>query len=217
VNNESNKKSLSIWIRVLILLLIFAAIAVIYGYKKSEENKKGNQNIVQDNADNKEEAVDNRDVNTDNKEESNDNSEEDNDIIEGEVLPLAISSVDLDSIMSYGLPVVIDFGSDTCRPCIAMAPVLETLYEEWQGKAIVHFIDVWKYTSAADDFPVTLIPTQVFYQADSTPFTPSEELTKEIEFTMYYNKNTKEHVFTVHQGGITEEEMKKIFAEMGVE
>jgi thioredoxin 1 len=47
-------------------------------------------------------------------------------------------------IKSYGVPFVIDFGSDSCIPCKEMAPVLETLHEEFQGKAIVHFVDVWK-------------------------------------------------------------------------
>jgi thioredoxin 1 len=134
-----------------------------------------------------------------------------------ESLPLAISSVDLDEIKSYGIPFVIDFGSDSCKPCKAMAPVLETLHEEWHGKAIVHFVDVWKNTTAANNFPVSLIPTQVFYNADGTPFLPSDELSKEIQFSMYGSKATNEHLFTVHEGGITEEEMRKIFMEMGVE
>ena len=131
--------------------------------------------------------------------------------------PLEISSVDLDEIKSYELPFVIDFGSDSCIPCKEMAPVLETLHEDFQGKAIIHFVDVWKNQTAASDFPVSVIPTQVFFNADGTPFVPSDELAKEIEFTMYSSKDTNEHVFTVHQGGITEEQMRKIFAEMGVE
>ena len=134
-----------------------------------------------------------------------------------ESIPLEISSVDLEEIKSYGVPFVIDFGSDSCIPCKEMAPVLETLHEEFQGKAIVHFVDVWKNQIAATDFPVSVIPTQVFYNADGTPFVPSEELSGEIEFMMYSSNDTNEHLFTVHQGGVTEEQMRKIFAEMGVE
>ena len=131
--------------------------------------------------------------------------------------PLKITKTDLEEIKAYGIPTVIDFGSDSCKPCKAMAPVLETLNEEWQGKAAVQFMDVWKYTDGVDDFPVSVIPTQVFFNADGTPFVPSEGLQKQIEFTMYSGKDTGEHVFTVHQGGITEEQMRQIFAEMGVE
>lgn len=132
--------------------------------------------------------------------------------------PLKITKTDLEEIKAYGIPTVIDFGSDSCIPCKQMAPVLETLNTEWQGKAAVQFMDVWKYTDGVQDFPVSVIPTQVFFNADGTPYVPSDSIQNSIEgLTMYTDKTTGEHVFTVHQGGITEEEMRQIFAEMGVE
>jgi len=133
-----------------------------------------------------------------------------------ETYPLKITAVDLETIKAYGVPTVVDFGSDSCVPCKEMAPVLETLHAEWRGKAAVQFIDVWKYTDGVENFPIQVIPTQVFFNADGTPFVPSESLQKQIAFTMYSSKDTGEHVFTVHQGGITEEQMRQIFAEMGV-
>lgn len=130
--------------------------------------------------------------------------------------PLKITAVDLEAIKAYGVPTVVDFGSDSCNPCKEMAPVLETLNAEWQGKAAVQFIDVWKYTDGTEDFPIQVIPTQVFFNADGTPFVPSEGLRKQIGFTMYSGRDTGKHIFTVHQGGITEDQMRQIFAEMGV-
>lgn len=130
--------------------------------------------------------------------------------------PLKITSVDLEEINAYGVPTVIDFGSDSCIPCKAMAPVLETLNTEFQGRAAVQFMDVWEYTDVVENFPVQVIPTQVFFTAEGKPFVPSEELAAKIPFTLYSTRDTGEHVFTVHQGGITEEEMRMIFAEMGV-
>lgn len=189
MGNEIVKKNKNMWVKILIVILALIVVAGIYVYKKSEEDKLNNQNTAQ----------------TDSENADVENS------------PLEISSVDIDEIKSYGLPFVIDFGSDSCIPCKEMAPVLETLHEDFQGKAIVHFVDVWKNTTAANDFPVSVIPTQVFFNADGTPYVPSDELAQEIEFTMYSSKDTSEHVFTVHQGGITEEQMRKIFAEMGVE
>ena len=47
------------------------------------------------------------------------------------------------------------------------------------------------------------------------PFVPSEELASQIQFTMYEHRDTGEHVFTVHQGGLTEEQMRLILAENG--
>jgi thioredoxin 1 len=95
-----------------------------------------------------------------------------------------------------------------------MAPVLKTLNAEKQGEAIIKFVDVWKNGDAARDFPVQVIPTQVFINADGTPYVPSDDI--EIKFTMYSKKDTDEHVFTVHQGGLTENQMRAILADMGV-
>lgn len=64
--------------------------------------------------------------------------------------------------------------------------------------------------------PIQVIPTQVLINADGTPFVPSDELAKKIPFDMYSSRDTGEHVFTVHQGGLTEEEMRLILDEMGV-
>ena len=145
------------------------------------------------------------------------NSQNEGNIAADVTHPLKITSVNLEEIKAHGIPTVIDFGSDSCIPCKEMAPVLETLNAEWQGKAAVQFMDVWKYTEGVQDFPVQVIPTQVFFTAEGKPFVPSEELSAKIPFQMYSTKDSGEHVFTVHQGGITEEEMRMIFAEMGVE
>lgn len=131
--------------------------------------------------------------------------------------PLKITKIDIKKVKAYSIPTVIDFGSDSCKPCQAMAPVLEKLNAEWQGKAAVQFIDVWKYTDGVNDFPVSVIPTQVFFNANGTPYVPSDRILNSIGgFTMYSDKTSGEHIFTVHQGGITEEQMRAIFAEMGV-
>ena len=134
-----------------------------------------------------------------------------------EVFPLKLTAVNLEEIKAYGVPTVIDFGSDSCIPCKEMAPVLEKMNAEMQGKAAIQFMDVWVYTDGVEDFPVQVIPTQVLFNADGTPFVPSDALAAQIQFTMYSTRDTNEHVFTVHQGGLTEEQMRQILAEMGVE
>jgi len=53
--------------------------------------------------------------------------------------------INLDRLKSYGIPIVINFGADSCIPCQAMAPILRGINEELRGKAIVKFVDVWKY------------------------------------------------------------------------
>lgn len=131
-----------------------------------------------------------------------------------EVFALETTAIDLEALKSYGLPIIIDFGSDSCIPCRQMAPALKTINKEMQGKAIIKYIDVWKYTDAANGFPIQVIPTQMFINADGTPYVPGDDI--KIDFTMYSRKDSGQHVFTIHQGGLTVEQMRAILADMGV-
>ncbi len=67
--------------------------------------------------------------------------------------------------LSSGRPVVIDLGARTCIPCKKMAPILESLSNEYRGKASVLFIDVRKDQAAAEKFRVQMIPTQIFFDS----------------------------------------------------
>ena len=82
--------------------------------------------------------------------------------------------LDLDKLKSYGLPIIIDFGADSCIPCKQMAPVLVELNEELQGKAIIKFVDVWKYQELAQGYPISLIPTQIFIDSTGKPYSPKD-------------------------------------------
>ncbi len=131
-------------------------------------------------------------------------------------IPLNISSVNLNELKEKGMPIILDFGADSCIPCVEMAPVLEKLNLEYQEKAIIQFVDVWKYPEAAENLPVSIIPTQIFINPDGTPYEPSESVINSISgFQVYVIEGTDTPVYTTHQGGLTEEEMKIILAEMG--
>lgn len=127
---------------------------------------------------------------------------------------LETSNIDMIQLKEYKLPIIIDFGADSCVPCKEMAPVLHTLNKEMQGKAIIKFVDVWKNRDGANGFPIQVIPTQILINFNGTPYVPSDDL--EINFTMYNNQNTNEHIFTAHQGGLSEEQMRAILIDMGV-
>lgn len=127
------------------------------------------------------------------------------------------AEVDFAALADYGLPVIVDYGSDSCIPCKEMAPTLKTMNEEMFGRAFIKFADVWVYPDSASNVPVQVIPTQVLFKADGTPFVPSDSLAAEIAFTMYNDRTNGDHVFTVHQGGLTEDQMRMVLTEMGVE
>ncbi len=124
-------------------------------------------------------------------------------------------TLDLEKLKSYGLPIIIDFGADSCIPCKEMAPVLKELNETLQKKAIVRFVDVWKHRNLAEGYPLRAIPTQFFFNADGTPFTPSDSIA--VPMQRYSAKDTGAHVFTLHEGGMTKAQLLGVLKEMGVE
>jgi len=70
-----------------------------------------------------------------------------------------------EQLTGKGLPALIDVGAGTCIPCKLMAPILEELKEELQGKITVQFLDLNKYPGSADIYRIKAMPTQIFYDA----------------------------------------------------
>lgn len=128
---------------------------------------------------------------------------------------LEATTLDLDQLKSYGLPIVIDFGSDNCIPCKEMAPVLKELNSELRGKVIVKFVDVWKYPNLAEGFPISVIPTQLFFDSEGEPYVPSDP--QGMGMKLYQKNDTKEHIYTAHEGGMTKEQFMNVLSEMGME
>lgn len=125
-----------------------------------------------------------------------------------------IEQLDVEALKSHGLPIVIDFGADSCIPCKEMAPVLKALNAELQGKAIIKFVDVWKYKTLAEGYPIRAIPTQVFIGSDGKPYMPADP--EAMQMSLYNDPNTGEHLFTIHEGGMSKEALMNVLSEMGV-
>ena len=127
---------------------------------------------------------------------------------------LHASSIDLEKLKSLGLPIIIDFGADSCIPCKKMAPILVELNKKYKGKVIIKFVDVWKYPEAAKGFPFKLIPTQFFFTSEGEPLLPETKLPFDV--TAISRNEDGKHIFTVHQGGLTKEQFESAFEKMGM-
>ncbi len=68
------------------------------------------------------------------------------------------------------LPKLLDLGAKKCVPCKMMAPLLEELARDYQGRLDVEFIDVWENPGAAEQYGIQSIPTQIFYDTDGKEF-----------------------------------------------
>ena len=68
-----------------------------------------------------------------------------------------------DLINSPGMPVLVDFYADWCGPCKTMAPILEQVAAQHQGRLKIIKIDVDRNPAAAQQFRVQGIPTLILF------------------------------------------------------
>ena len=64
-----------------------------------------------------------------------------------------------EEVENAALPVMIDFYADWCGPCRMMAPIVEKLSDEYEGKMIVGKCNVDEQEELASKFGVMSIPT----------------------------------------------------------
>lgn len=67
------------------------------------------------------------------------------------------------------LPCIIDFYSDWCGPCKAVAPVLEELSIEYEGKVNIYKVDTEVEQELSAAFGIRSIPSMLFVPKDGEP------------------------------------------------
>ncbi len=64
-----------------------------------------------------------------------------------------------DMVLNSDKPVLIDFWAVWCGPCRAVAPIVEEIAEEYDGRAVVGKIDVDSNRDTAMKYGIQAIPT----------------------------------------------------------
>lgn len=77
------------------------------------------------------------------------------------------------------LPAIIDFYADWCQPCKMIAPILEELAEEYDGKMKIYKIDTEQEQELAAAFGIQSIPSLLFIPVDEQPRMAAGALPKE--------------------------------------
>ena len=69
-----------------------------------------------------------------------------------------------DEVMKSEIPVIVDFWAPWCGPCKMIAPILEDIATEYDGKLKVAKLDVDSNTKVASQYKIMSIPALLIFK-----------------------------------------------------
>ena len=75
-----------------------------------------------------------------------------------------ITDSNIDEILNGDKPVLIDFWAEWCGPCRMIAPIVEELANDYEGKVIIGKLNVDENSSSTARYNVRNIPTLLLFK-----------------------------------------------------
>ena len=101
--------------------------------------------------------------------------------------PVAIDDTNFDQIvLQSDKPVLVDLWATWCRPCLMVAPILDELAEEYNGRVSFVKVDVDQNPKTATRYGIMSIPTLLIFK-NGEPLShivgvrPKEELKRSLD------------------------------------
>jgi len=101
--------------------------------------------------------------------------------------PVTVDESNFDQVvLQAGVPTLVDFWATWCGPCRMVAPVVEELAEEYDGRVSFAKVDVDQNNQIASRYGIMSIPTLILFK-DGKPvsnivgFRPKAELEKSLD------------------------------------
>ena len=105
---------------------------------------------------------------------------------QGVFMPLAVNDQTFDQeVKQSQLPVLVDFWGEGCPPCGMLAPIIEELSREYEGKVKIVKVNVGEAPEIATTMNIMGVPTLAVFQSGEeklrhTGFIPKDKIVKEL-------------------------------------
>ena len=101
--------------------------------------------------------------------------------------PVVVTDSNFDQmVLQVETPVLVDFWAPWCRPCLMIAPVLDELAGEYNGRLSIVRMDVDQNPKTAAKYSIMSIPTLLIFKQGKpishiTGFRPKAELKRSLD------------------------------------
>ncbi len=101
--------------------------------------------------------------------------------------PIVVGDNDFDqTVLQAAMPVLVDFWAAWCGPCRMVAPIVEELAEEYEGRINFTKLDVDQNPKTAAKYSIMSIPTLLIFKKGEpvshiVGFRPKEELKRSLD------------------------------------
>ncbi|HMQ79284.1 MAG TPA: thioredoxin [Ignavibacteria bacterium] len=179
-------KKTKITLHILILAGIFSVLLASCGKK---EDRSVNYNTPSDQNKNVQKTITNSDIKTSPEPVKKENINKENNT-KGSTKMVHLTAAEFkQKVFNYetqkewkftgDVPVIIDFYADWCGPCKMVAPVLEELSKEYDGKVQIYKVDTEAEQELASVFGIRSIPSILFIPMEGKPQMSMGALPKE--------------------------------------